>query len=405
MDKDCLLILMAPNIGEQMGGEAMKALQIFRAISSQHTQTWQITHERCAAEAARLQLRNVHFVKDSWLSKALWRSVILRPLLDYWFSLKAVRLAERLAGERGGAAILHQTEPNSPVTPRALSRRYANAFGPINGNIYYPRAFRDAESARARARRVLHRPLQYVNRLLFPSLSKADLIFVAGGARTLRSLAWRGCVGPSLRETVDCGIADALLSRPRVTHTGVNGRFVHFGRLVYHKGTALIIESLRHTSPVVHLDIVGRGPELDACKSLVASLGLGNRVSFIDWYESHADLLDSLVQYRGVVLPSLEDANGIVVQEAMALGLPPICLDWGGPQLLVEDGVSGFLVAPDSRESIARDIAVRLDRLAQEWPVAEQMSKAARRRAEEWRWTAVASAWLGEYPAPRYVSG
>jgi glycosyltransferase involved in cell wall biosynthesis len=66
----------------------------------------------------------------------------------------------------------------------------------------------------------------------------------------------------------------------------------------------------------------------------VNRLGLHGRVKSKDWFPSHQDLMNSLSKYRGVVLPSIEDANGIVAQEAMALGLPAICLDWGGPDLL-----------------------------------------------------------------------
>ena len=207
-----------------------------------------------------------------------------------------------------------------------------------------------------------------------------------------------GCPQRILTETVDCGITDKILDRPRIAHSGANPRFVHFGRLVFHKGTALIIESLVQTTQPVRLDIVGRGPELERCKQLAARLGLGDRVRFLDWYPKHGDLLDSFAQYRGVLLPSIEDANGIVVQEAMAVGLVPICLDWGGPQLLVEDGVSGYLVAPRTRPEIVTGLARALDALAADGSLAESMSVAARKRAETWRWSVVLKTWLALYP-------
>lgn len=127
--------------------------------------------------------------------------------------------------------------------------------------------------------------------------------------------------------TVDCGVKDALLDRPRVRHQSVNVRFVQFGRQVFHKCTYLVIHSLMKTRLPIELDIIGTGPEIERLTALVAQFGLSARVRFLGWYPSHADLLDSLDQYRGFVLPSIEDANGIVVQESMALGLPPVCLD------------------------------------------------------------------------------
>ena len=401
MPPNTLLILVAPNVSQQMGGEAIKALQIFKEFSRLHPNTMQITHGRNRAEIGRLALQNVHFVDDTWVALAIWRSVLLRPWLDVWFSAKAVGLAEQISRDRSAAStVIHQTEPNSPVAPRALSRRHVNVFGPINGNIFYPPIFRARETTWNRLRRVLHMPLQHLNRLRPGGIKRADQILVAGGARNHASLLAAGCSPDRLRDTLDCGIPDELLDRPRTTHAGENLRFVHFGRLVFHKGTALIIESLAKTNRPVCLDVVGRGPELDRCRILVKNLKLEQRVRFLDWYVDQAALFDSFCAYRGMVLPSIEDANGIVVQEAMALGLPPVCLDWGGPSLLIEHGRTGFLVEPVSMDHITAEMAKCLDSLAGDGELAESMSKAARAAAQGWRWSKVAADWLAALPGP-----
>lgn len=392
-----LLILIAPNVGEQMGGEAMKALNIFREIRRIAPATLQIAHGRNRRELeGRLALENVHFVDDDAVSMLLWRSRILRGLLDTWFSIRAVRLAHRLARERGvvpSACIFYQTEPNSPVVPRAVSRDGFNVFGPINGNIYYPAAFRANESLRTLLRRRFHFAAQYVHRWLPSGMKCADLILVAGGQRTHDSLLAAGCPSGVLVATLDCGVPDALFARERVRHANVNRRFVHFGRLVFHKGTSLAIEAVARTSEGVCLDIIGVGPELEHCRALVASLGLTDRVRFLGWKESHEDLLRSFADYRGMVLPSLEDANGIVVQEAMALGLPPICLDWGGPALLVRHDQDGILVPAGDRDQIISGFAVAMDRLALDGDCAERMAASARGRAQTWRWSSTAQEW------------
>lgn len=398
MDKK-LIILIAPNVSEQMGGEAIKALQIFQQYKKICANTIQITHERNRVELeSRLDLKDVFFVNDNFVSLFLWKSVVLRLFLDVWFSKKSVELAEKIAAERGfGYTIIHQTEPNSPVAPRKISKKHANVFGPINGNIYYPKIFQDKEKVKAKFRRLLHFPLQKLNKLFFKDLSRSDLIFVAGGYRTLKSLEAGGCRKKILIETLDCGINDSILDRPRVGHKGPNYKYIHFGRLVFHKCTFLIISSLVKTKHPVSLDIVGSGPELDACKQLVKDLGLEDRVRFLGWYISHNDLFDSFSQYRGVVLPSIEDANGIVIQEAMAVGLPPICLDWGGPQLLIDHGINGYLIEPKSIDYITTEMANYLDTLGSDSSLAETFSIAGRKKAESWRWSAVAKKWISYY--------
>ncbi|HEV8692453.1 MAG TPA: glycosyltransferase family 4 protein [Ideonella sp.] len=395
---DLFVILIAPNVSEQMGGEAMKALQVLQELRRLVPGTVQITHERNRHEVERLGLQGVHFVPDTFLSLFLWRTVVLRLLLGPWFSRKAIRLAEALAAAQPEArVVIHQVEPNSPVMPRWLSHRHPNVLGPINGNIYYPPAFRRFEAASAGFRRRLHMPLQYLRRWMPWQRHQAELVLCAGGERTRQSLLTTGADPARMVDCVDCGVPEALLDRPRLQHHGMNLRFVHFGRLVFHKGTAMIVRSLAHTRLPIELDIVGRGPELERCRQIAAELQLGERVRFIDWYERHDDLIASFAGYRGMVLPSLEDANGIVVQEAMALGLPPICLDWGGPQLLIEHGVSGFLVPPHNEEAIERGIAAHLDTLAAQPELAERMSQAGRQAAEAWRWPRVIRQWVALY--------
>lgn len=394
---DVLFVLIAPNVSEQMGGEAIKALHIFQELKKLYPNTCQIVHIRNQEELAeRLQMQDVYFLDDTWTDKFLWRSVVFRWLLNWWFSIKATRFAETLiskSGQRYKKVIIWQTEPNSPVTPRGLSKKYINCFGPINGNIYYPPAYHSHEKLKVKLRRILHFPMQRLNRLTFNSLTKADLIFTAGGARTIESLKALGCDESIMYESLDCGIKKNMFEFERVTHEGTNLKFVHFGRLVFHKGTFLIVKAMAKTKLPVTLDIIGRGPELETLKSLVSELGLEQRVNFLDWFTSHSDLFKSLHQYRGFVLPSMEDANGIVVQEAMSIGLPPICLDWGGPQLLIEHEKSGFLVNTDSEEVITDEIASHMDKLASDGELAEKLSINAREQAEEWEWSKVIDEW------------
>lgn len=242
-------------------------------------------------------------------------------------------------------------------------------------------------------KRTLHYPLQKMNAMTFNQLSQADMIFVAGGDRTTESLIAAGCETSNLIETIDCGVEDKVLERSRISHLDENLNFVHFGRLVNFKGTDLIIKALAETTLSVKLDIIGDGPELQRCQQLVNTLGLTQRVSFIPW-RSHAELLDSLSDYRAFVLPSLADSNGIVVQEAMAVGLPTICLDWGGPQLLIDHQVNGYLIPVDEEEVIISNMAACMDDLAHNGHKAERFSKAARSKAEQWQWSTVAAEWL-----------
>jgi len=396
------LFLVAPNVSAQMGGEAIKALQIFEELNDLIGDVTQITHIRNKREMSAHRLfSRMDFLDDDLVDRFLWRTVVLRVLMTPWFSYRAVRRAEQLAAKMPAdkKTIIHQTEPNSPVATRWTSSRFTNVFGPINGNIYYPKSFRKFESVGTKIRRLLHIPLQILNRLFWRGIANADLVLVAGGERTLRSLHAAGVRATRMHHTLDCGIPDSLSREDYVVSRQSVGRFIHFGRLVFHKGTFLAIEAVAKAANGVTLDVVGRGPELQRCKELVEELNVSDRVRFLDWYERREDLVASFKNYCGVILPSIEDANGIVVQESMAVGLVPICLDWGGPQLLIEHGKSGFLVTPRVLDEIAPRIAHCLDLLASDPALVADMSAHARARASHWRWSTLAREWVSQYAA------
>jgi len=75
--------------------------------------------------------------------------------------------------------------------------------------------------------------------------------------------------------------------------------------------------------------------------------------------------------------PTWHDAFGNVVLEAMACGLPPLTSPWAGAAMVVEDGVSGYVVDPAEGVTLHR----RLVELA-DGEHREHMGRAARATAE-----------------------
>jgi glycosyltransferase involved in cell wall biosynthesis len=399
---DLSVILVSPNVSEQMGGEAIKALQIYLELERQGVLVHQVTHDRVKPELDRKypEMR-VSYVKDSKLEQTLVRIGPLSPLLNPIFLWKATRLAKQVLKQHPGS-VIHFTSPVSPVLPYFRVHGASVVIGPINGNIHYPPAFRDRESSSYRWRRWLHPILQFLHRHTITGKQHADALLVAGGARTYESLKMCGCRDQQFVDSIDSGVMDRLYENPRITHTGRNLRFFQNGRLVRHKGTDLVIKALKHTRNRIEFDIIGRGPALDGLKALTAELGLEDRVHFIEWIADHSKVAETLRQYRAFVFPSLAEANGIVVQEAMVQGLPVIALDWGGPSLLVTPA-TGILIEPRSEEYVIGELARAMDLLAEDGQLAEQMSIAGRQRAIEdgYLWSGIIERWTPVYQRVR----
>jgi glycosyltransferase involved in cell wall biosynthesis len=207
-----------------------------------------------------------------------------------------------------------------------------------------------------------------------------------------------GCKESQLVASIDSGVLDRLYEEPRARHSGRNLRFFQNGRLVEHKGTDMAIRALTKTRNPVELDIIGRGPELEKLKALVGELKLEDRVKFIEWIPDHSKLAEMLRQYRAFVFPSLAEANGIVVQEAMVMGLPVITLNWGGPAMLVTPE-TGILIEPTDEEHVVSELAKAMDLLAEDGELAESMSIAGRNRAvaNGFLWSGVIRSWVDVY--------
>jgi alpha-maltose-1-phosphate synthase len=77
-----------------------------------------------------------------------------------------------------------------------------------------------------------------------------------------------------------------------------------------------------------------------------------------------------------LVFPSLNDAFGLVMLEAMACGLPVIATDHSGAVDVIRDGVDGFVVP--ARDPAA--IAARLEPLIADPSLAAEMGRLARQR-------------------------
>lgn len=102
----------------------------------------------------------------------------------------------------------------------------------------------------------------------------------------------------------------------------------------------------------VELAIGGDGPELNKLRNLVFDLGLNHNVKFYGKL-SRMEVLDVLTNSNVFVLSSDYETFGVVVIEAMALGLPVISTKCGGPESIITSDDLGYLVDKNSPELLS----------------------------------------------------
>jgi glycosyltransferase involved in cell wall biosynthesis len=203
------------------------------------------------------------------------------------------------------------------------------------------------------------------------SLAHRHIAISRGLARYLEEV--EGFDGASF-EVVHYGIEPDGASTP---YSASEPRLLCVGRLIPIKGHIVLLRAFaeaRRQVPALRLDIAGRGPLEPALRALTKELDIEDAVRFLGYV---APVQRAIEDSAIVVVPSMGEGFGMVALEAMERARPVIAAEIGGLGELVEDGVTGYLVAPGEAEPLTQAIV----RLAGDLRLAAEMGEAGRRRA------------------------
>lgn len=282
---------------------------------------------------------------------------------------------ERLVWQRFGGEIsdgqwdiVHRITPLTPTKPSYVARQCATrnvpfVLGPLNGGVPWPAGF-------DRERRREGEWLSYI---------RGAYRFLPGRNGTLRA-ASALLVGS--RHTIseipdnysektiylpENGIDPerfSLVAEPGTDGGPLKGCFV--GRMVPYKGPDMLIDAAAELLKTGHmtLDFVGDGPMLPDLRAQAKKLGVAHAIRFHGWC-AHEDVQGIMAACDLLTFPSIREFGGGVVLEAMALGLPPLIVDYAGPGELVKD-TWGYKVPIGPRAQIVNDLHHMLQDLASE---------------------------------------
>src|SRR5215210_7347665 len=176
----------------------------------------------------------------------------------------------------------------------------------------------------------------------------------------------------------------AGIGRPRV---------LFVGRLAPQKGVSTLVAAAGLLKdPSARLLLVGDGPERKALEKEAKRIGVGDRVCFLG-FVAHERLPAVLVHADLLVLPSLYEELGTVLLEAMQAALPIVASKTGGILDVIEDGVTGVLVAPGEPGALARAI----NRILADRGLACRLSEGAQERGKDYDWEVLAERVLAVY--------
>jgi 1,2-diacylglycerol 3-alpha-glucosyltransferase len=159
---------------------------------------------------------------------------------------------------------------------------------------------------------------------------------------------------------------------------------LYAGRLGTEKNISFLIKSfaqLLKSTPQAQLWIAGRGPEGPALQNLCAALDIQTHVQFLGFLD-HPTLAGYYKACDVFVLPSLQEAQALVVMEAMWFSRPVIVTNAiVSANELVNHEVNGYIVDANSVD----DLSGRLQTLAENPQLRKTQGEASRKLAQTFR--------------------
>jgi 1,2-diacylglycerol 3-alpha-glucosyltransferase len=157
---------------------------------------------------------------------------------------------------------------------------------------------------------------------------------------------------------------------------------VHVGRLAYEKNVDFLLRMLarvRREIPRVLLVIAGEGPARHSLESLGVQLGLCEHLLFVGYLSRDGALEDCYCAGDGFVFASRTETQGLVLLEAMALGVPVVSTAIMGTKEVLDSG-RGCLIAEDDEA----DFASKVVDLLSDPSLRAELGEQARAYARSW---------------------
>jgi glycosyltransferase involved in cell wall biosynthesis len=365
-----------------------------RAIEAARTcDTWAVCEEGRYGPPIRAYLDRhgpipgltfVFVPKPAWLARCSFLPGAGHLSYHLW-QRRAYSLAKKLHAEVG-FDFAHQVTFCGYREPSYLWRLGVPfIWGPVGGTQNYPRRFLAMAGFKGAIREATRSVLNRLQLRFSPQVrraAKSAAIVLAANTTVQRDFARALGIAPQVQ--LETGIR-SINHAPRATSGGPL-RILWSGDLQCWKALPLLLRALvalpKETEYEVR--ILGRGPLERSLQRLAQRLGVDQRLTWMGWLPFR-EALDQYAWANLLAFTSLRDTSGNVVLEALANGLPIVCLDHQGVRDMVtpECGIKVPVTGP---QEVIVGLAAALQLLSDDPALRARLTSGALERAEEYLW-------------------
>jgi glycosyltransferase involved in cell wall biosynthesis len=220
------------------------------------------------------------------------------------------------------------------------------------------------------------------------SLGHADLVFMRNSEEHKYAAEVLG-ISPDKIYTIPYGIPDYLLDLPfeSIPEEDTTIRIAQVSTFIQRKGIIYSVPALNNILsryPNVEMSFLGTGCSADEVYAK-CDREHWDRIKVIPRFD-HQKLPELLKGHHIKLFPSLSEAFGMALIEAMACGLAPITTAAGGPLDIISDRHDGLLVP--LRDSQAIEVA--LEKLINDRAELNRLRQNAYNKAQQYSWQSIA---------------
>jgi glycosyltransferase involved in cell wall biosynthesis len=334
-------VLLSAYACRPTGGSEPGAGWAWAKAAARDHDVWLLTRAKFAHEIAEeLAIRPVPGLTVVPLELPGWILRLRRRPADvYWYyplwQGLAQRTARRLHAEQSFDVIHHLTFAVDWMGAGVVERSSARViWGPVGGSTTAPLSMAHWLGARGVVAELVRRAYTGLRRRLTGRrmAQTADLMVAQNNdvAEVFRPYAREIVVQPNV------AIRRFTASGPYEPFGAPGTKTALFvGRLIPWKGVLLAISALaRPEAANWELRIIGDGPDWGRAERLAWELGVRDRVEFVG-HLPREEVLAAMFRADALLAPALREAAGWAVTEALASGCPVVCINRGGPAVIV----------------------------------------------------------------------
>ena len=345
-----------------------------------------VSIESCLTEVDRGRIHFVYYDTPDYIKKFKRKEKGLYPYYFLW-QIGAYQKAKRLVSEISFDYCMHLTFGSMWMPTFMYRIPLPFIWGPIGGGEKVPFHFIKTLPLRSRfvqyARYILIRSVRLNPFFILPARKAKAII-----ARTEDSKA---IFPPKFLHKVtvclETGMSEDILKHNQITPYGERPdilKLVCVGRLVALKNMNIAIQAFaeaRKKFDNINFTIVGEGPFKKQLVLLAKKLNVYDHIQFLG--SVNQEKATSIMREGDIFLfPSLKEGGSWALMEAMAIGLPIICLDTSGMHIITDDNCAIRIKIINS-DSVVSEMANAIIKLIESPLLRKEMGENARKRIED----------------------